>query len=756
MTQLVKIYNMVDVLYYGRKDGARMSLSVKRDEENGFVIPIFKKSPRMLRAKIAGLQDIYYNAPVEIEVFNKTIGFVTEDNSYVRTLLSKATHVIDGRRDGVEVALGGFPTQTVYALSMKYWDAAIKEQWVPVELLEEMKPAYSSVSFTRSGHATFVPANRSYTEVIKNMGVDVTSYLSKSDNSYTFNPTKVATRLRLSNSSAEQWGVFDNYTYTGKKEDKAYQWKEGEIHSSIYTLSDGEKEIRLEVMPEDFTVQTNESIYGPHFGKDEKVSFGEWEEEMERPATDGSIYLAKWLADESGQENESGFAVRIAQVVKGMAIVIDGLEKETGSDMILFGGSVKANLETYIEKNELGSTLLNKARSDKKSPYIMLGAQVATKTFNNELLEKSFAETRSLLKSIIALDKETLDTFLSLEETNEDEDLEKLMSGQRTEVLYRANPEAFLKDGQLRKSLSDFLLERTRKMEEGKSFKVTDSEWRHMIVDPYAILSYLKEGKMYIKREEMTRGIRRQSGFSLLNGSINSQKAVLYRFPFLHKYEARLLNAHKNSLFLNKEAYRWYNKQIRSGLMKGFMFYSLWDMEAEGQSGADFDGDQTVWSTNKDIVNQTEQYPLFLDYSRVWDNETKGFKTIEGCPFKEELTNNMIHFEELDSTTEEFLWEQTARLAMKNLKQNYVGLFTHASDTVTEMTSVNAEHKDELEKLNQLLAVAIRWEIDAAKHGAAFYDELSFLSFITEGASTINQIKEAEKEFGIHLSSFFA
>lgn len=805
--EFTKIYASVEDFWYGKEEKGELLLSPEYLEKEEYVIPVFRMDKSLMKVKRAGMQDIYGLGLVAISLLLNLLKFAGMGDSYVGTLLKRATHMVDGRPDGVELKLHGVPSQVAYAIKEKDWDAAVNNKAIRLGAAIRLKPAFSSVSFTRAGHATFVRDTASYRELIENMGIRLSVFLQTNEEELRFNAKKTATRLRLSNSGGRVWGVFDDYHYV-RDFKKPYKWKGGEtVYSTIYVLKKGDQERRVEVFPKDFTVETYEKLLGSHFDKkgNKRAFFDTWSEFVERKATDGSGFISVRLVKESGlakmvgRRSVSAFTMRMVSVVKGMLVAIWKLEETHGVDLMLFDGMVKGDVGPHFRNNEFHSMLLTTTRQ-KDHSAIKLGRQVVIRAMDGVTISRLQESTSRFIQSILNLDIAGINEFTHLPEGGDEEsvdleeenDNEMLRSSQSFMALLKVNSAHFVQEHALRSTLVRNLLKRTEKMHNGQEYYLKDAQWRHMVVDPYAILSFLAEGKLYVSRDkDGDRGIRRKHAFSVLHNAINAEESVVYRFPFLHKYEARLLNADGESLFLDKASKDYYEQAVKHGLFRGLMVYSLWDMEAEGQSGADFDGDQTVWTTNKMVVAQTEDLPLFLDYSRVWNpthaDNIEGWVTVEGCPFGEAEPIEMdallttedlealgaagidwddygqftLQHADLDEAGEEALWKAVASIAMADLRENKIGLFTNVSDTVHEMMSKyetdgdKPERVAELETLSLFMAVAIRWEIDAAKHGGAFYEELSFLKLITEGVVDSNKIKEAEEAFGIHLGCFF-
>ena len=233
-----------------------------------------------------------------------------------------------------------------------------------------------------------------------------------------------------------------------------------------------------------------------------------------------------------------------------------------------------------------------------------------------------------------------------------------------------------------------------------------------------------------------------------------------------------------------------------SGYIQGVAIYSIWDMNAEGQSGADYDGDLTVVTKNPHIVNNLSPSDLFLDYSII--EQEDGTETVlDGCPFPGSDFDlaSLVRPAELKWMREHDVvlsrggisgpaelsntpnWVNlvaglSARVARATLVSNDIGRLTNISLTISHIVSMlKATHSQLLavteldvepavsairqeiagyNKLNMLLAVAIRWEVDKAKHGGAYMKKMPFLEALLDKVE-LDELIEFENKYGISL-----
>lgn len=730
---------------------------------------VIKIGREMQQLQQAGLQNMVNPTLMTQDVIEANLPYWVEnvDSSYAETLAKQEVPVIDARQ-GITVAFGGDADEVVYGTT-----GSLKEgDLIDVSKLIKFKPGFTNPGVKREGGHGILKEEDSYLDYANKHGIKIESFQKVTDKGLEFAGKKIGTRFHLSASAGGIVSPFKGYRYVAT-EHKTYEHLGGELKSEVYLLANKRgKTVRLEVIRKDFTVETTEELYGPIFEGD-KAEFGEFPADLQKVATDGTIFIDSAIAETVGWTHAA--TIRFAQLAKGLGVVMPELKEQTDSDLVFFGGAVKADILPYLKRGQLDMALLMHARlHDKK--LIALSHQAAKRALTNEVFMELHEKTHELIGKAEQLDMDAVTQFLSigtpLLEDDEPEEEDKLTAEDvQITHLYHENPELVLSERILRKRLRDFLRKQIDKYVNGERVILEDAVWRHMVSDPYTVMKYIAKGKMSVKREELTEGIRRGRSFTIVNGRINTDAAVLYRFPFLHLYEARKVNT-QEGYAMDYETFSYYLKYKEH--FRGLQIYSLADMHAEGQSGADFDGDTTIVVLNERIVETTEEHPLFLDYSLV------DGKVVEGAPFEDvkpvdwsfvekdaeviaehsiELHDNgdiIVGSGELTSEVEEFVWQAVAHLSMQSVAPGYVGLLSNASDTVVEYaTTKEGKDWEKLDRLNSYLTVGVRWEIDKAKHGGAFYEQLPFLKAITEGAGVVD-LMDMEEDYNITLSPLFS
>ena len=728
---------------------------------------IFALNRHMWSLKQAGAQDFHDAKYLTTEELEAVLPYALEnmESSYAKTLLSKEVPVIDGRQ-GVDIEFGGQGSMVVYASTVPVREG----EKVDRAGLIEFKPGFITVGGKRQGNNGVVSAKSSYYELVSSYGLKLESFVKETEAGLVYNAKKAGTRVKLANSAGAMVPLFDGYYFKALVH-KSYTFFNETVQSDIYVLEDANNHLlRLEFMPEDFTVKMAITTHGPVF-EGEAVDFKEFELVAEKPATDGTAFFAPELMSRVGIKHS--FTFRFAQLTKGLGQIVPELKERTNSDVIFFGGSVKASIDAYIKENQLEFFVLQSARTH-DAGRLALGRQAAIRALSPEVFEEAHAFTSNMIDNVMNLDLDSVDKFLSLGTSLDEEALEE-MGGDEIQVvhLYQENKEAFLQEGTMRNRLRTFLMKQLEKFINGNKVVLEDAVWRHMVTDPFAIMNFVSQGQLSVDMTadaglESSVGLRQGQVLTTYKNRVLDTGLVLYRFPFLHNLEAQRVNIEKG-LFVNTEAQAYYNRY--KSAFKGMAVYSMWDMIAEGQSGADFDGDTTIVTFNERVVETTEKANYFLDYSKVngevvggapfgdskpvdynfFNKEDDALIAQEGITFD---NDGVFTVKNLNKDTQELLWKATAAIGMQTLEPNYVGLLTYASDTVIEYNTV--AQLPELDRLSMYLTVAVRWEIDKAKHGGEFYDALPFLRAIVEGVETMEELEAMEARYNIVLTPFFS
>lgn len=774
--------------------------------------------------------------------------------------------------DEYHVSLGGMPVEEAYVINEDLYQVILAHHeqqlakqkvsptpgfdervTVPVALAQHLVFGVSSPAETRAGSFDFLidrGPNTLY-HFLRKSGYEISTFLTSKNNGLTgIDINKAAKRPKLAASSSRDFKLVpDGYLFS-HREVVMYDFFNGKEETQVpvvnYVLKkENDVDICIGVASEDFTVYTEEELFVPVFAGKRFVRFKKVTKTIKRAATDGAIYSDHLFAERVGLDKlGSGSQIRAFFNGKGMKVIAPGLKSKTGFDMLFFAGAVKGDIGKYIEENRFYFAVLNLARQTKPEleNVIKVSRQVLATVGNKEMMAKLLDTNKRIMKELYSFSEERLSAFVGYQELSDEEDVDDDagadMQNATVDIL-NANLSVALQSAEVRKRLTDLLDSTTRKLQSGAYFMVEEASIKHMMVDPYAILMYLGQGKLSAVREgDGDFGIRRKHavisayfGESLVP---EARKAFLARFPFLHKMEGQLVNADGQDWYLDAGTKNYYEWAMKLGYFQGFVLYSLWDMIPEGQSGADYDGDTSLYITCSAVVDHISETTLFLDYSLVVAEDGTE-ELIAGCPFSESMDYMLedllsqgqmalaeeyglrlakkddgfkgisVVFPTEHKENEDVLGlvvDAMAHLSMKTLDSNNIGRYTNIKASIDSL--IDALRVNELEPLLEsfevlrmllslpedglnreallqaaailldeikamekeiagyelltvLLAVAIRWEIDKAKHGGAFKEIFSFLGLF-EGVEISKEnrlyIKQQEEQFGISLERF--
>lgn len=722
------------------------------------------------------------------------------------------------------IELNGESHRFVYMIEEDIFNRLSEGDIVSPNYLRRLKPGFPSVSEKRKGDSPFMDESINRLDTLNRSNFKLESFFKKNKavaDYLNFDATKTGSRVKLAASSSKDFPLFAGFRYTAT-ETKSYKKHVSAnvletVESTVYVLNNGLKDARIEVA-DDFEVLMSEELILPLFNQDKAISIVKRIQELRRLATDGIAYIDEAYALSMGLNFASGFQFRFTNVGKGLMLVVPNLKAMIGVDVILFDGSVKGDIAPYIMANELDFAILNETRKTEENPALKISRQIITAIQNDGVLDGLTASTMKVLSQLYALDTDTLKEFIGFcEDVSTGSEEEVLEMDNLTVELFAANPELFIQSAENKKKLFSLLDATTKKLVNGRSLYLEDASIKHMAVDPFAILSFMSKGFLSAVRDANKKiGIRKDnvivSGMTEGKFVIEHEKAFLARYPFLHSLEGRIVNNDGGFPFDDFHTDNYYKKTVARGGFQGVILYSLWDMNPEAQSGADFDGDTTVYTINPIITNNIEPTGLFLDYSLV---ELKDGSVVleEGCPFpggkttaiESVLTEAQVAFVKENNITFnnglfsfpkemaedrallEIFADAMAEMSMVNLMSNDIGRYTNLNasvmalmdtlrvqqesvmaavvqayqsgdlEAVTELQALFASIKSEFngyKKLSFMMACAIRWEIDKAKHGGAYREHMEFLQVfdgLTDTPEDKAKTQKFEDVYGVSL-----
>ena len=695
------------------------------------------------------------------------------------------------------------------------------------KMVDWVKVVNPTVSQNRKGDLKFIPLAMERLDWLnERYGFSIPAYTTVRKGLAYFNAVKAGSRIALAASSGRRHDIMPGMKFV----EKTYKYFTGlngeEVEGYILSFEDDNgKVFRALFLPKDFEVALSEEVILNDIQDTEEVkSLGITKGEFDfiRPATDGAIYTDDTYARSVGITK--GHQFRWVYVTKGLNVLVPNLNDMLGVDMVLFDGAVKGDPQEYLTKGIQDYFILNEVRNTEEQNDLFISRSFfgAISLLNSEILPSLGLQTKEVLERAFQFDDEALNLFVGLKD-EEDIDGEKILDTENlTGTMYEANSPLYKKSATNKRKLMNLISSSIGELLRGARLYSPETSFKHMIVDPYTIVTFLAEGIMGVNAEEVKqRGIRRRQLIvsaketrQFKDGSrsvfhIEHKKAVLFRFPFLHKFEGQIVNEDEfdwmcfdeinGERVYDRNAGAYYNKTIADGHFQGLAIYSLWDMVPEGQSGADFDGDTTGYTTSKTIVSRFERQPLFLDYSLL------NGELVEGVPWKDDImpaldkvvsekqiqqleqigveyeSGEFIYPEELigNRELELILADAMGKLAGLTNAESHIGVFTNINTSIMEIESMFQNliaQIDELEETNNALlaarevilreldgysklsfymASAIRWEIDKAKHGGAFMKKMPWLGKMLGGVTDISELKDMEDAYGVSLERLF-
>ena len=643
----------------------------------------------------------------------------------------------------------------------------------------EIVPA--SVGKTRQGHAQYVinttrPGSEPYVdsinrvEFLNKLGFKLDAFAkSINDKQSTIALNKAISRVRLDNASSREVDLFKGRTvefrYTRKffKDVPAID-KDGRFLRIGDEIQYNTEEVEVQyirfdngmvmALADDFESWQEVTTVLPVFDNEGNIYNKEVTTAICKNATDGAIYLSDRVKsayfDKAFSRSYGGIQFRAFGYQKGLAVFVPNLLLMTGADIVSFDGSRKASLDPYLDGNEeLTFSVVNVTREPKVQETNRFARQGMTNAFlDKEMTSSAYETSEKHFKKAFEFDLETLNALIGVEEIQigDKEGYNDMMStlavsnDSTTTTYLSSNPDLALKSATLKDKTTTLVSSITKDFKNGHAF-LDDAYTRHMVVDPIAILSYMKAGKIGVIDGVGTKiGIASDNVLDIgkrLDGTyyLKSGNALLVRYPNLDKRE--VIKTGKNK-FYDEKTRQLYETYVGKGYFKGLVLFSLWDMNPEGMSGADYDGDTCLIINDDLLVAKFKKGPLFLDYSLVQDESGK-FEIVEGCPFSTPAKELDIHslipkekynliskyglstgssygsiefnsFALYEENKDEFLdliYPIIQYFILVNLKGNDIGRYTNLLTTVTAIKSeVSADTNTALATLKVLEVLA--------------------------------------------------
>lgn len=569
---------------------------------------------------------------------------------------------------------------------------------------------------------------------------------------------------------------------------------------------------------EDFTVIKEHEIHAPVF-KGVKLSLENRRVIIEAPKTDGAMFMSYKMAKTCSTQIEgpkapfySAVQLRLLPTIKGLGQTVPFLKEELGADFLIFGGAMKSSQHEIFMQGGLNIAVLASNRRLKEVNVEKVSRQAYVNIFQGEKQVRVLTqENNKVWEKVKELTPDFVISLLNADLTN-DEGFEEIGADNLIKALISSNPELMMQSGSVKNKVLDYIKGMYAKVTSGQFAYVSDASYNYLVSDPLAILECLKRGWISAKHENT--GIKPnrvvlpiKDGTGKI-GTVDGRISTI-RFPMLHQEEQRQVNgATKEEDFYGLRFLRKYKRAIRAGYFHGCIVFSLWDMNAEGMSGADFDGDIALTIWNKEINEVLSQNSLFLDMSFIQDEDGQNEEFISGSPKSAEqpsledevvwpismtqedklrakslgltfkdgtLTCSKETYMSYQYEVDDIIDKCARFLLVKSLEGNDIGFFTNILGTLTEakqeagrcfLASQQLGNKDLMKvfkeevlgyrKLEYYFAMSIRWEIDKAKHGGAYKVFMPFLDQVfKDNEINLESIMKYEETFGISLQRLF-
>jgi hypothetical protein len=530
-------------------------------------------------------------------------------------------------------------------------------------------------------------------------------------------------------------------------------------------------------------------------------------------AGDGLIFvnkrMYKALVAEHGV-NVDAWQVRITPFGKGLAVYVPGLEKTFEEDIVAFSSAIKGDFRDVVgvHKIQFRVALFNKpAKKIKKYteyPYQFVHGTSLTAEDMMNLVKPHMEKVKAMLE-----DPELLMDYLGMDrlEGASDEELDKALVTTLMTFLHEA-PFTY-KDVQMKKYAMQHIMDMIKNWVVG-SIPV-EANYKFMVHDPLAILETLRLDRLLPGKLRDEDGdlvippnvglpagtvVVRDMNDEYLEGEIGMQ-----RNPLIAKSESAVAVAMKDP------------KYVRVGHFRNLCVMSVHDFNTAKQGGADNDGDKTLVIKDPVIINAIKRnahLPALLDIHVVeyvdgqpvfdsgcpksWSAKPENVYSIP-APMIVKQDGFKVTFakDQYNETLINELHKLTKDYITRTLKPNQIGLLTnYATKLADAVRSLGYQYKlgvdkdglplsqkdkqDILNKIKQfeewidLLRLCQGWEIDAAKHGGAFWEALeNELSFIKNPPEEVGYVSEKtsrtvwytpdwmaernNKEFGVYTGS---
>ncbi len=502
---------------------------------------------------------------------------------------------------------------------------------------------------------------------------------------------------------------------------------------------------------------------------------------------DYNVYLA--LRAEFGEDADA-WQIRLTPFGKGLMVFVPGLDKYYDANIVAFQSAIKGDfrlLPTDKDGKLKFQPELRIARFGKKpahkAKYVSFPYQfthVSKLTFDDlkEIVDPRLAEISDVLNNPEVIKQYAgvahLDRMGDLDEATQDALRDGALVSKFSMFMHYA-PFTF-KDAWMQQRALELIEDELNKWVAGTI--PVEGEYRFMVQDPYALLQAVEEdGKMIVPPHV---GLQANKAFVAgRDGNPMIGEMASLRNPAITTGEGRVLYG------LAPEHYK---QALSMGAFTSVLVMSVHDINTYAEGGADNDGDESFVSRVKLLINALkgkdgQSFRVMLDVTIMSDGAGKQ-SWVQGCPFPGEKPSGLtldaphlehdgafkVTFTESQYTPELVLaiHELSKQFVVRTLDMNRIGELTNIAtfiadgirklkymlvDSVDEKGNLVSRSQDEIDALKAMmfqfqdmidyLRLAVGWEIDRAKHGGAYFEELAMqLAFVSDPPKMLSYYNE--------------
>lgn len=481
---------------------------------------------------------------------------------------------------------------------------------------------------------------------------------------------------------------------------------------------------------------------------------------------DEEIYWA--LKAEFGEDSDA-WQIRLTPFGKGLLVFVPGLRNYYDANIVAFKSAIKGDYRLMTDEEGyltfgISMRIARFAKKPgKKAEYTTFPYQfthVTSLTFENmkALIDPQLEQVKNVLNSPELIQKYAGVAHL--------ENMEDMTSDEVSFMRNRSLVSTFsnfmhyapftFEDAWMKQQALRLMNDEVSKWVAGTI--PVNGQYRFMVQDPYALLKAVRddEGDMVVPAGV---GLKEDATFMMERDGIHPMlgKVASLRNPAITKGEGRVLNG---------AAPQDYLMAATKGAFSSVCVMSVHDMNTFAEGGADNDGDETFVTQEPIILSSLSnkqggsKFIPMLDLYVSADGEWES-----GCPFKMDMDSEFyfaaphtdydgqfkVKFidEEYTPRFVNAIHDLSKEYVIRTLTPNKIGFLTdiatRMADTIRKVGYMIMDNTDEYgskvdrtdiakkelvdmiaryEYMMDLLRLCIGWEIDRAKHGGAYEEQL--------------------------------